>query len=183
VSEPLVNATRFRIEHAADWEQLEALVDRLERTSLAALTDDDLLALPRLYRTTLSSLSVARDTSLDRSLIDYLEQLSTRAYFQIYGVQTAPWRQVLLFFAAGWPNAVRALWRELLFCAVLMALSAVAAYLLVRGDPEWFYGIMPSMAAKRGRSPCSRPSCSPTMRRSRSSPSRSASRSPCRASF
>ncbi|RST30619.1 stage II sporulation protein M [Sphingomonas ginkgonis] len=150
MSGPLVNATRFRAEHSADWERLDQLVTRLERKSLRSLSDDDLLDLPRLYRSTLSSLSVARDTSLDRSLLTYLEQLSTRAYFQIYGVQTSPGRQVLRFFARGWPLAIQALWRELLFCAVLTAASALAAFLLVRGDPDWFYGIIPQgMAAGR----------------------------------
>ena len=85
---PLVNATRFRAAHEADWARLEELVSDLEKRSIKSLDEDDLLALPILYRTTLSSLSVARDTSLDRSLIAYLEQLCTRAYFQIYGVPT-----------------------------------------------------------------------------------------------
>jgi hypothetical protein len=66
---PLVNATRFRQGHAADWERLEQIVNRIERRSIRSLSNEDLLALPGLYRTTLSSLSVARDTSLDRALI------------------------------------------------------------------------------------------------------------------
>ena len=69
---PLVNATRFRAAHEADWARLEELVGRLEKRSIRSLDDDALLALPVLYRTTLSSLSVARDTSLDRALVAYL---------------------------------------------------------------------------------------------------------------
>src|SRR3569832_1494331 len=111
---PVVNATRFRQAHSADWERLDELVTRLEKKSMRSLSDDDLLALPSLYRTTLSSLSVARDTSLDKALVTYLEQLSTRAYFQIYGVQTARWKQLFHFFARGWPEAVQALRRETL---------------------------------------------------------------------
>ncbi|HJP69228.1 MAG TPA: stage II sporulation protein M, partial [Sphingomicrobium sp.] len=106
---PLVNATRFRQAHAADWERLETIITRMEKRSIGSLSDEDLLELPALYRTTLSSLSVARDTSLDRALITYLERLSTRAYFQIYGVQTPPWQQLTGFFARGWPEAVRSL--------------------------------------------------------------------------
>ncbi len=51
----------------------------------------------------LSSLSVARETSLDKGLVAYLEQLCTRAYFQLYGVPTSAWRQFLHFFRTGWP--------------------------------------------------------------------------------
>lgn len=149
---PLVNATRFRLAHEEDWARLDELVAQMERRSIRSLSDDDLLALPGLYRTTLSSLSVARDTSLDRALITYLEQLCTRAYFQIYGVQTPAHRQIVRFFAQGWPEAVRSLWRETLFCVLMTVGAAIAAYLLVRSDPSWFYSIIPQGLAG-GRDP------------------------------
>ena len=147
---PLVNATRFRQAHAGDWEQLEQIVTRMEKRSIRSLSDEDLLELPALYRTTLSSLSVARDTSLDRALISYLERLSTRAYFQIYGVQDPPLKQLGGFFARSWPDAVRSLWRETAFCVALTIGAALLAYLLIRSDPSWFYSVIPEgMAAGR----------------------------------
>jgi uncharacterized membrane protein SpoIIM required for sporulation len=149
---PLVNATRFRQAHEGDWERLEQIVTRMEKRSIRSLTDEDLLDLPGLYRTTLSSLSVARDTSLDRALIRYLERLCTRAYFQIYGVQTPAWRQLTGFFARAWPDAVRSLWRETAFCVALTFGAAVLAYLLIRSDPTWFYNIIPEGLAE-GRDP------------------------------
>lgn len=149
---PIVNASRFRAAHAEDWERLDHLLTRIEKRSIRVLSDEDLLALPLLYRTTLSSLSVARDTSLDRGLVTYLEQLSTRAYFQIYGVQSSLWRQLGHFFARGWPEAVRSLWRETLAAVVLTFASALLAYLLVRSDPAWFFGIIPEQMAQ-GRTP------------------------------
>ena len=149
---PLVNATRFRGAHEADWARLEELVSSLEKRSIKSLGEDDLLALPVLYRTTLSSLSVARDTSLDRSLIAYLEQLCTRAYFQIYGVPTPARQQVAIFFADSWPNAVRTLWKETLICALLTVAAAWVAYLLVQSDPGWFYAMIPQGLAG-GRDP------------------------------
>jgi uncharacterized membrane protein SpoIIM required for sporulation len=149
---PLVNATRFRNAHAADWQRLDELVSRLERRSLRSLSDDDLLALPRLYRTTLSSLAVARDTSLDQALLKYLEQLCARAYFHLYGVQTPAYRQAASFFARDWPSAVSRLGRETLFCAILMALGGVLTFLLVRSDPSWFFSIIPEGLAS-GRDP------------------------------
>jgi len=153
---PLVNATRFRLAHEADWHRLEQIVTRMEKRSIRSLSDDDLLALPALYRTTLSSLSVARDTSLDRALITYLERLCTRAYFQIYGVQTPAWRQLAGFFARGWPDAVRSLWRETLFCVALTFGAALLAYLLIRSDPSWFYSVIPE-GMSEGRDPSASP--------------------------
>jgi uncharacterized membrane protein SpoIIM required for sporulation len=148
----LVNASRFRKVHEADWARLEQLVTRCEKRSVRALADEDLLALPLLYRSALSTLSVARETSLDRSLIRYLEQLCARAYFQIYGVPTSALRQLGHFFAHGWPDAVKALWRETLVALLLTLAGGLVGYLLVASDPAWFYALVPDGMAG-GRDP------------------------------
>jgi uncharacterized membrane protein SpoIIM required for sporulation len=105
-----------------------------------------------LYRQALSSLSVARAISLDRSLVDYLESLCARAYFLVYGARTRPLERLVSFFAHDWPAAVRGLWRETIAAAVITAVAAVVAYLLVRQDSDWFYGFMPA-GMTAGRDP------------------------------
>src|SRR3546814_9394828 len=94
-----------------DWARLDRIVGTIEKKSVRALDDDDLLALPVLYRGALSSLSVARETSLDRALVRYLEQLCTRAYFQIYGVQTSGWRQLRAFRSEAHTSELQSLMR------------------------------------------------------------------------
>ena len=78
-----------------------------------------------LYRQALSSLSVARSISLDQSLIDYLEGLSTRAYFFVYGARGGLWERIGRFFAVDWPEAVRSLWRETAVSALCMLIGVV----------------------------------------------------------
>jgi uncharacterized membrane protein SpoIIM required for sporulation len=151
-----LNASRFRATHQADWERLEELVALIEKRSVRVLDEDELLALPMLYRSALSSLSIARATSLDRALVSYLEQLCTRAYFQIYGVPVSAWRQLAQFLRTGWPLSVQALWRELLAAALLTIGGAIAGWLLVRHDPSWFYSIIPG-ALSGGRDPTASP--------------------------
>jgi uncharacterized membrane protein SpoIIM required for sporulation len=147
-----VNASRFRAAYEADWAELDRIVTRIERKSVRALDEEALLALPVLYRSALSSLSVARETSLDRALVRYLEQLCTRAYFQIYGVPGDSLRQIGAFFLRGWPAAVQALWRETLAAFLLTLVGTITGYSLVRNDPSWFYGIIPTALAE-GRDP------------------------------
>jgi uncharacterized membrane protein SpoIIM required for sporulation len=147
-----VNASRFRAAHEEDWTRLEAIVARVERRSIRALSEDDVLALPLLYRSALSSLSVARDTSLDRALIAYLEALCTRAYFQIYGVPNSLWRQLYGFFTRGWPLAVQGLWRETLVSFGLTLIGTLTGFLLVMHDPSLFYVMIPDSLAG-GRDP------------------------------
>src|SRR5262249_48302510 len=58
----LLRSLRFRTEREATWKQLEKLLKRVEGFGPGALSDEDMVALPALYRATLSSLSVARET-------------------------------------------------------------------------------------------------------------------------
>ncbi|PTQ09446.1 hypothetical protein CLG96_14645 [Sphingomonas oleivorans] len=142
----------FREAHEADWRRLEDIVARAERKSVRSLADEDLFALPLLYRSALSSLSVARDTSLDKALVDYLESLCTRAYMFVYGVRTSPGSRLARFFRRDWPAAIRAIAMETIIVALMMIAGAVAGYLLVRHDPSWFYEIIPAGLAD-GRDP------------------------------
>lgn len=148
--DPLPSA-RFRAEREGDWRRLEELLNRAERRSAAALTDEELLALPTLYRATVSALAVARETSLDRALIDYLEGLSTRAYFFLYGVRGRIGPRLRHFFRHDWPAAVLALWKETLVSLLLLAAGTLAGYLMVRADSGWFMALVGGMS--QGRTP------------------------------
>jgi len=139
---------RFRAAREAEWRRLEHILTTAEKKSVAALSDEDLLALPILYRGALSSLSVARETSLDLELVTYLEGLCARAYFFVYGVRGSAGGRVAAFFARDWPRAVRSLWMETLIAVGLLALGAVAAFLLVSNDPQWFGAFVPEQLAQ-----------------------------------
>ena len=52
----------LRAEREAEWLRLDELLTVCEKRSPRALTDEDLAALPVLYRSALSSLSVETDT-------------------------------------------------------------------------------------------------------------------------
>lgn len=142
---------RFRHEREADWRKLEGLLGRLEKNRIGALSDEELLALPVLYRGALSSLSVARATSLDASLVEYLESLSARAYFFVYGGRSTLPQKLASFFLHDWPAAVRGLWRQTLLCLLINGLATVTAFVMVRHAPDWFYSfVSPDLAGDRG---------------------------------
>nr|WP_295238549.1 stage II sporulation protein M [uncultured Brevundimonas sp.] len=140
----LLKSQRFRQAREDDWRRLERLMDKAEKGSASKLTDAEILAVPVLYRSTLSALSVARETSLDQGLIDYLETLSARAYFFVYGSRATIQDRLVAFFRTDWPAAVRGLWRETLISAALMLLGALVAGWLVMHEPEWFYAFVPA---------------------------------------
>jgi uncharacterized membrane protein SpoIIM required for sporulation len=142
-------ARQFRERREPEWQQLEAILTLAEKKSVRALGDADLLALPVLYRSALSSLSVARETSLDLELVTYLEGLCARAYFFVYGVRSRPGSRLAAFLTHDWPAAVRRVWQESLVALVLMVIGAVAGYLLVAQQPEWYESLMGQMAQGR----------------------------------
>lgn len=150
--DPVATARRFRDAHEGDWRRLEYLLGIAEQRSLKALDDDELMALPVLYRQALSSLSVARETSLDRALVEYLESLCARAYFFLYGVRTSAGTRLAQFFLHDWPAAIRALWPETIAALLLTLAGMIAAYLLVIHDSTWFFSIIPGDLAS-GRDP------------------------------
>lgn len=142
----------FRREHESDWNELEELLIRAERKSAKGLTTEELMRLPVLYRATLSSLSLARETSLDKAMINYLEALSTRAYFFVYGVRTNVREGITRYFTHDWPNMVRSMWKETVAAIFFLGAGIATGLLLVRSDPSWFASIMDEGLAQ-GRGP------------------------------
>ena len=139
----LASPRTFRAAREHEWAQLEEILRRAEERSVRALDDGDLRALPVLYRGALSSLSVARETSLDLELVTYLEGLCARAYFFVYGVRTPLGSRIADFFARDLPRAMRSLWRETLITLLLTVIGAAAGYLLVMSDQAWFDAFVP----------------------------------------
>ena len=137
-----LRSDRFRQAREGDWQRLDAIVTRIEGGRLRKLSDEDLLALPALYRTAVSSLAIARETSLDAALIAYLEGLARRAWFAVYGPREGLGAWLRRFFLGGWSAAVRAMGIDLVIALAVMVLGTVVGWLLVSGNPDWYYSLM-----------------------------------------
>lgn len=137
-----LRSDRFRLEREADWKRLETIVTRMEKGRLKGISDEDLLALPGLYRTVASSLSIARETSLDAATLGYLESLVQRAWFVVYGPRSSLWEWLRGFLGGGWSAAVRAIWLDVLIAFAVMLAGVVVGWLLVSHDPEWYYSLV-----------------------------------------
>ena len=111
------------------------------------LSDEDVLALPVLYRTVASSLSIARETSLDAATLAYLESLVQRAWFLVYGPRASLGAWLKRFLGGGLSASVRAIWPDLLVALAVMVAGALVGWLLVASDPEWYYSLVPGQFA------------------------------------
>ena len=68
----VLRSAEFRKAREASWRELDDLVTRVEKRGISAVSAADLQRMPLLYRTVLSSLSVARSIALDRGRLDLI---------------------------------------------------------------------------------------------------------------
>ena len=146
----------FRRERQADWQALEALLDRAGSRGLEGLSSQELYRLPALYRAALSSLSVARAISLDKNVVAYLESLCSRAYIALYGVKQGLFTSVVDFYQRRFPRLVRDMGWGLLLSIFLMLLGVAGGFTLTLQDGERYHSFVPVDLAG-GRTPSSSP--------------------------
>jgi uncharacterized membrane protein SpoIIM required for sporulation len=153
MAEPQLKSHVFRREREASWRELEGLLGRAERRGgIRNLDLAELIRLPMLYFASLSSLSVARNISLDNNLLAYLESLSSRAYLMVYGVRANFWGSIVEFFRFRLPQAVRGIWPAVMLSLLALSAGAVAGYGLTISNSDWFYSFVdPALAS--GRTP------------------------------
>lgn len=139
-----LRSDRFRLEREADWKRLEGIVARMERGRIRRISDDDLLALPALYRNAASGLSIAREMSLDAATLGYLEALVQRAWFQVYGPRASLLTWFRSFLGGGWGASVRGMGLDIVIALVTMVAGVAVGWLLVRSNPDWYYALVPT---------------------------------------
>jgi len=139
----LIRSARFRVDREAGWKHLDTLVSQVERRGLRSLAFADARDLAELYRQAINSLSVAREISLDRSLLDYLEALCCRAYLAVYAPQQTLRGVLWRFLSQGAPAAVRRSGAAIGLAALAMALGGVIGFLLFFDDPTWYNTFVP----------------------------------------
>lgn len=147
----LIRSARFRKEREADWQRLEQLVHAAETRGLQHMEFAETRDLASLYRQATTSLAIAREISLDKALLGYLEALTARAYLCVYAPQQRLGGLIERFFTKSAPQAMRRSWLFILLGFLCMALGAFAGYLLYFENNDWFYVFLPEeLAGGRG---------------------------------
>ncbi len=138
-----LKSQKFREARQGDWRALNASLDRAEKEGLGKFSIDDILNLPVLYRSAMSSLSMAQSISLDRNLITYLQALCVRAYVFVYGPQMRLKDMLKDFFVEALPRGLRKLAPELWLALAFTVLGAAAGWLMCAHDSSWYSVFLP----------------------------------------
>ena len=144
----------FRAQRQANWQALEDLIARAERGGVKRLSAEELARLPLLYRSALSSLSVARAIALDRHLLLYLEDLALRAFLVVYAPRRTWLETCVHFFRVGFPEAARAARWHILAAFICVFAGTAAGFVLASADEAWITTLIPASLAG-GRGPAS----------------------------
>jgi uncharacterized membrane protein SpoIIM required for sporulation len=148
-----LRSDRFRLEREGDWRRLDDIVTRLEKGRTREIADEDIAELPALYRTAASSLAVARETSLDKATLAYLEGLVLRAWYQVYGPRRGFVAWLRQFLGGGWARGVRELWLDICIALAAMIAGTIAGWGLVARDQDWYYALVPMELGGGARAP------------------------------
>jgi uncharacterized membrane protein SpoIIM required for sporulation len=142
-----LKSQKFREQRQGEWRALSTAISKAQSKGLRGFSPEELLNLPLLYRSAVSSLSMARSISLDRNLITYLEALSGRAYVFIYGPHSRLKDILRSFFIETWPGAVRSLRLEILLCLGLFVIGMIAGWVICARDASFFSVLVPGELA------------------------------------
>ncbi|MXO91800.1 stage II sporulation protein M [Pontixanthobacter aquaemixtae] len=142
-----LRSDKFRLQRESEWKRLEDILTRLEKGRLRKLSDEDVLALPTLYRMAASSLAVARETSLDSATLSYLESLVQRAWFQVYGPRQGLIAWLRKFLGGNLSRAIQEIWLDICIALFVMVAGTITGWLLVSRDQEWYYSLVPTQFA------------------------------------
>jgi uncharacterized membrane protein SpoIIM required for sporulation len=146
-----LRSAEFRAAREYGWRMLDEIVSRAERRGISSLSAEDAQAIPLLYQSTVTSLSVARNIVLDRNLLLYLENLTLRAYLVVYGPRTGVLRNAASFFRRNFPRAVRAMRFHIAIIFAVLLAAAAAGFLLTMDDVEFYNTVVPAgLAGGRG---------------------------------
>jgi uncharacterized membrane protein SpoIIM required for sporulation len=126
-----MNASEFVKGREADWQRLEALINRRQ-----ALGPAEVRELGRLYRAVISDLALARRDFPGQRVTLFLNQLLTRAHGTIYRRDTSDLGQLAHYFTRQIPQTFRQTARFTLAATLLLFLPAVIGYYAAFARPQ-----------------------------------------------
>ncbi|MFY9718079.1 MAG: stage II sporulation protein M [Candidatus Cybelea sp.] len=137
--------TAFVSRRSHTWERLDALLTRIERRGVRALSPDEIAELGRLYRATTSDLAYAQGRGFDRALLEYLNRSVARAHAHVYArAPESGLRRIVDFYAQSFPQEFRRSLAFVAICTAITVAATVVAYVVVRSHPAEAYALLPN---------------------------------------
>jgi uncharacterized membrane protein SpoIIM required for sporulation len=140
-----LNQSTFIARRSEAWQELDALLKRVERRGVGALRPDEISNLGRLYRTLTSDLAYAQGRGFDVALREYLNRSVARAHAHVYArAPESSMARIRDFYRHVFPQELRRSLPYVAICTAITVACAVVAYVLVRTHPADAYALLPN---------------------------------------
>lgn len=133
----ILNVERFIAESKPLWDELDAMLDRIERRAEYRLDIEEVKRLHYLYQRTASDLARLSTYAAEPHTRQYLEALVARAYGEIHETRKSPYRfKPIAWFFKTFPQTVRRHRNALFLAAGLMLAGAAFGAYALEVDPQ-----------------------------------------------
>jgi uncharacterized membrane protein SpoIIM required for sporulation len=139
-----MNIQRWIARREQSWQQLDALLKKVERKGWKTLSAQQIETLASLYRSVSADLARARTHQVGELIIQNLQSLASRSYSQIYqGSRRQEWRSVQAFFLWGFPAVVQNSRGYIALATALFVAAGLVSWWLSWQDPTFIALIVP----------------------------------------
>jgi uncharacterized membrane protein SpoIIM required for sporulation len=139
-----MNVQRWITGRAAKWQELEALLQRVEKQGIKSLTAAEIGNLASLYRSVAADLARAQTNQISPSIIQELQALTSRAYSQVYrGSHKQELAGLINFYAWELPRVIRETWVYTAIATGIFVLGGLIAWWCAWKDPNFMSLIAP----------------------------------------
>jgi uncharacterized membrane protein SpoIIM required for sporulation len=147
-----MNIQRWIARREPNWQRLDALLRKTEKTGIKSLRAREIRELASLYRSTAADLARAHTQQVGNTITTNLQILTTRGYTQIYqGSRRKEWQAVIEFYLWGFPAVVQQTFVYIATATTLFLLGALVSWWYAWHDPTFISLIVPEHIIKMVR--------------------------------
>jgi uncharacterized membrane protein SpoIIM required for sporulation len=139
-----MNIQRWIARRQPSWNQLDALLNILEKRGLKSLKAGEIRQIASLYRSVSADLARAKTNQVGHLVVRDLQSLTARAYSQIYqGSRRQEWQAVREFYQWGFPAVVQQTRGYIALATALFVIAGLISWWFSWQDPTFLSLIVP----------------------------------------
>ena len=141
-----MNVKRWITRREPNWKRLDALLKRIEKRGPRSLSTIEIKELASLYRSVSGDLAraITHQTTVGYTLIQSLQQLTSRSYSQIYqGSRRQEWRRAWDFYRHGFPQLMQNTMGYIALSTALFMGGGLIGWWFAWRDPSFLALIVP----------------------------------------
>jgi len=147
-----MNVKRWIARREPSWKELEQLLTQAEQKGLRSLKADQVKQLTSLYRSVSADLARAKTRDIGQQLTQQLQQLTLRAYSQVYQKpRHQNWQAAINFFFGELPQVLRDTWAYLALSTGIFVVGGLIGWWLAWSDPNFVSLMLPESLIRKVR--------------------------------